>query len=249
MISVNGATISDEAVAREMQHHPAATRDEAERDAATALVIRELLLQRVAQREIAGADEDQRIAQLIEEEVRVPQPTDEEIARYYRRNGLQFTSPAIYEAAHIFFPARLNDAAAIAEAKGKAEAVLALLDAAPDRFGELARAHSACSSKEQGGALGLVRKGDTNREVEQALARMDVGAITLVRSRHGYHVLRLDSRAPATQLPLDQAKGWIADYLRKTSKRRAIAQYLQLLAAGARIEGVEIAGADSPLVQ
>ena len=94
-----------------------------------------------------------------------------------------------------------------------------------------------------------MRKGDTNAEVERALATMDVGAITLVRSRHGYHVLRLDDRAPAAELPLEQAKGWIAEHLKKTSKRRAIAQYLRLLAAGAKIEGVDLAVADSPLVQ
>lgn len=249
MISVNGVSIGNDAVAREMQHHPAPTRDEAERQAATALVVRELLLQRVGERDIAGADEDQKIANLIDSEVRVPEPTDEEIARYYRRNGLQFTSPALYEAAHIFFPARASNEAATAEAKAKAQAILAAVTAGPESFAELARTHSACSSKEQGGSLGLVRKGDTNAEVERALATMEVGAITLVRSRHGYHVLRLDDRAPATELPLEQAKGWIAAHLKKTSKRRAIAQYLQLLAAGAKIEGVELAAADSPLVQ
>ena len=59
MISVNGVVIENEAVAREMQHHPAATRDEAEREAATALVIRELLLQRVVERGIEGVTEDE----------------------------------------------------------------------------------------------------------------------------------------------------------------------------------------------
>jgi len=249
MIRVNGVKIGGDAVAREMQHHPAPSRGEAERQAATALVVRELLLQRVREREIGGATEDERIANLIEAEIRVPEPTDEEIARYYRRNGLQFTSPALYRAAHIFFPARASNEKANAEAKEKAEAVFAEVTAGPDLFADLALAHSACSSKEQGGSLGLVRKGDTNAEVERALATMDVGAITLVRSRHGYHVLRLDDRAPATELPLEQAKGWIAGHLKKTSKRRAIAQYLQLLAAGAKIEGVELAAADCPLVQ
>jgi peptidyl-prolyl cis-trans isomerase C len=249
MIRVNGVTIGGDAVAREMQHHPAPSLDEAERQAAAALVVRELLLQRVLEREIGGATEDERIANLIEAEIKIPEPTDEEIARYYRRNGLQFTSPALYRAAHIFFPARSSNEKASAEAKANAEAVFAEVTAEPDRFVELAGAHSACSSKEQGGSLGLVRKGDTNAEVERALATMEVGAITLVRSRHGYHVLRLDDRAPATELPLEQAKGWIAAHLKKTSKRRAIAQYLQLLAAGAKIEGVELAAADSPLVQ
>jgi peptidyl-prolyl cis-trans isomerase C len=249
MIRVNGVKIARDAVAREMQHHPAPSRDEAERQAATALVVRELLLERVREREIAGATEDERIASLIEAEIRVPEPTDEEIARYYRRNGLQFTSPALYRAAHIFFPARASNETASAEAKARAEAVFAQVMSDPYRFADLARTSSACSSKEQGGSLGLVRKGDTNAEVERALATMDVGSITLVCSRHGYHVLRLDDRAPATQLPLEQARGWIAEHLKKASKRRAIAQYLQLLAAGAKIEGVELAAADSPLVQ
>jgi peptidyl-prolyl cis-trans isomerase C len=127
--------------------------------------------------------------------------------------------------------------------------VFADVTANPGRFTDFARAHSACSSKEKGGSLGLVRKGDTNPEVERALATMDVGSIVLVRSRHGYHVLRLDDRAPAAELPLEQARNWIAGHLKKTSKRRAIAQYLQLLAATAKIEGVELAAADSPLVQ
>ena len=249
MISVNGVAIADERIAREMQHHPAPSSDEAERQAATALVVRELLLQRVSEKEIGGADEDQRIANLIDSEIRVPEPTDEEIARYYRRNGLQFTSPALYRAAHIFFPARASNEAASAEAKAKAEAVFAELLADRASFAELAQAHSACSSKEQGGSLGLVRKGDTNAELEQAMAMMDVGEIRLVRSRHGYHVLRLDDCAPATSLPLEEAKGWIAEHLRKSSKRRAIAQYLQLLTARAKIQGIDLAAADSPLVQ
>ncbi|HVU31062.1 MAG TPA: peptidylprolyl isomerase [Sphingomicrobium sp.] len=249
MISVNGVRIEEAAIGREMQHHPAPSRDDAEREAATALVIRELLIQRVQEREIAGATEDERIANLIDAEVRVPEPTEDEVARYYRRNGLQFTSPALYRAAHVFFPARSSNEEACAEAKRKAEAVLEEVIKDPDRFAELALRHSACSSKEQGGSLGLVRKGDTNAELERAMATMEVGSISLVRSRHGYHVLRLDDRAPATVLPLEKARGWIAEHLRKTSKRRAIAQYLQLLSARARIEGIDLAAADTPLVQ
>lgn len=249
MISVNGVTIEEAAIGREMQHHPAPSRGDAEREAATALVIRELLVQRVRECEIGGATEDERIASLIDSEIHVPEPTDEEIARYYRRNGLQFTSPALYRAAHIFFPARASNEAASAEAKAKAEAVFAEVTAKPGQFAALARTNSACSSKEEGGSLGLVRKGDTNPELERALATMDVGSTMLVRSRHGYHVLRLDDRAPATELPLEQARGWIAEHLRKSSKRRAIAQYLQLLTARAKIEGIELAAADSPLVQ
>jgi peptidyl-prolyl cis-trans isomerase C len=251
VISVNGNSISSEAVAREMQHHPAETKEEAERRAATALVVRELLLQRAASRGLAGADEEELLANLVEAEVSIPEPTAEEVARYYRRNGLRFTTPALFEAAHIFFPAREADGDKRTEAKVRAEIVLRQLLADPKRFAELAKAHSSCSSKEQGGLLGQVSRGDTNPELEKALTLMEEGTIAPqpVGSRHGFHILRLDRKAPGRTLPLEQVDGWIRDHLRKTSKRRAIAQYLQLLAGQARIEGIDLAAADSPLVQ
>ena len=249
MISVNGMAIGDDAVAREMQHHPASSRDEAQRQAATALVLRELLLQRVKDREIAGAEDDQRIANLIDSEVRVPEPTDKEVERYYRRNSLRLMTAPLYEAAHIFFPARESDEEARAHALVAAESVCVKLKERPLRFAELARRHSSCSSKEQGGSLGQITKGDTNPELDRALATVDEGSITVVRSRHGIHVLRLDRRVAGRQLPLEQVRGWIAEHLRKSSKRRAVSQYLQLLTASARIEGIELAAADSPLVQ
>lgn len=249
MISVNGVTISEATIGRELQFHPADSREEAATLAATALVLRELLGQRAREREIGGADEEERIANLIDLDVRVPEPTAEEVARYYRRNTLRFMTPALYEAAHIFFPARDTDAEARGEAKARAEAVLAEALAQPRRFADLAKAHSACSSKDQGGALGQVTKGDTNAELERAMATVDEGSITLVPSRHGFHILRLDRRAAGRQIPFEQVSGWIESHLRETSRRRAVAQYLQLLTASARIEGIELAAADSPLVQ
>lgn len=249
MISVNGISIDEAAIAREMQHHPAETREAAERQAEIALVVRELLLQRAAARGIGGDDEEELLANLIDTEVQVPEATDEELARYYRRNGLRFMTPALYEAAHIFFPARDGDEQAKADARVKAEAVFAQAESKPGRFAELAQAHSACSSKEQGGSLGQVARGDTNPELERALATMEEGALELVASRHGFHVLRLDRRVAARPLPLEQVQSWIRDHLRKTSKRRAVAQYLQLLAAQAKITGIDLAAADSPLVQ
>jgi peptidyl-prolyl cis-trans isomerase C len=249
MISVNGVTIGEAAIGRELQFHPADSREEAARLAATALVLRELLDQRAREREIAGSDEEERIANLIDLDVRVPEPTAEEIARYYRRNSIRFMTPPLYEAAHIFFPARVSDDAAREKARVMAESVLAEVRAQPRRFGELAKAHSACSSRDQGGSLGQVSKGDTNPELERAMATVEEGSITLVPSRHGFHILRLDRRAAGKQFPLEQVRDWIENHLRETSKRRAMSQYLQLLTASAEIEGIELAAADSPLVQ
>lgn len=249
MIRVNGVSIDDAAVAHEVQHHPAPSRDEAERNAATALAVRELLAQRARERQVAGASEDERIANLLDLDVSTPDPEPEEVARYFRRNALRFMTSPLYEAAHIFFPAHADDEAARADAQAKAEAALARLQERPQLFAELAETMSACSSKEHGGSLGQVRKGDTNPELERAMATMEIGSIVCVSSRHGYHVLQLDRRVPAQQLPVERVRPWIEDHLRTSSRRTAIAQYVQLLVADAKIEGLDLAAADGVLVQ
>lgn len=250
MISVNGVTLDEEAVARELQYHPAADSEEAARQAATALVVRELLVQR-AQEVGVACEDDEGFDALLSREVMVPEPSDKEIARYYRRNWIRFRTPPIYEAAHIFFPAAEEDEPTREEAKRKAEAVLRELSADPARFADLARVHSACSSAADGGALGQVSRGDTNPEIEHYLATMEPGTIFAapVPSRHGYHVLRLDRRDNGREMPLEQVRDLIASYLRESVRRRAVSQYLGLLAAKARIEGLDLAVRGSPLVQ
>ena len=41
----------------------------------------------------------------------------------------------------------------------------------------------------------------------------------------------------------------IAQYLEEASWRRAVTQYLAILASQAKVEGIAIGGADGPLVQ
>ena len=71
-ITVNGVTITDAVIQAEMQHHPAPSQELAEYSALLALLARELLLQEAGRLELAGADEDARIAALIEREVQAP---------------------------------------------------------------------------------------------------------------------------------------------------------------------------------
>lgn len=51
------------------------------------------------------------------------------------------------------------------------------------------------------------------------------------------------------RLPFDMVREAIGDYLRERAWRRAVAQYIQILAGRARIDGIAIKSADSPLVQ
>ena len=133
----------------------------------------------------------------------------------------------------------------------KAEAVLAEVKSAPDRFETMARALSDCPSSTDGGWLGQVAQGDTTPEFEAAMASMQAGQLCPepVRTRYGVHVLRLDRKIAGQVLPFAQVHQRIATYLEESSWRRAVAQYVALLAGGAHIEGFVMPAASSPLVQ
>src|SRR6185437_10956412 len=195
MISVNDTTISEQAIAGEMQLHPAPTREQALHEAATALAIRALLLGEAARLGVVDEDgEEAAIRTLLAQEVQVPQPDDAACRRYHAANRARFRSPDIYEAAHILFPAPPDDASACARAKTEAEALLAILRDAPQRFAELARAHSACPSGANGGLLGQQSRGDLVPEIETFIMALEEGQICPmpISSRYGIHVLRLD---------------------------------------------------------
>jgi peptidyl-prolyl cis-trans isomerase C len=257
-VSVNGVSIGRDAIAREMQHHPAEKPLAAWQHAARALVIRELLLQHARQLGVIPepisdsdgrheTDDEAVMRALIEREVKVPEPDDETCRRYYARNQGRFRSPDIYEASHILFAALPADREAYAQARADAAAVLATLMDDPDSFAVLARAYSRCPSVAQGGNLGQITAGQTTPEFEQALMALTPGELCAepVATHYGFHVIRLDRKHEGRMLPYEAVAGRIADYLRDSVRRRADAQYIARLVSAARIEGIEIAGADA----
>jgi peptidyl-prolyl cis-trans isomerase C len=257
-VSVNGVTIARDAIVREMQHHAASKPIAAWQQAARALVIRELLLQEARRLAIAPqpasdgdgrreTDDEAVIRGLIEREVSVPEPDDDTCRRYYGQNLARFRSPDIYEASHILFAALASDGTAHAKAREEAATVLAELREHPDRFTELAQAHSRCPSAAQGGNLGQITAGQTTPEFEQALIALEPGHLceAPVATRYGFHIIRLGRKHEGRTLPYEVVAGRIADYLRESVRRRADAQYIARLVSAARVEGIELAGADA----
>ena len=250
-IRVNGRCIDEDAILREMQYHPAENVAAARHAAAEWLVIRALLLDRAGALGIDEPDETAAVEAVIEREVDVPAPAEAECRRYYDNNPARFRSADLVEAAHILLAAAPDDADARAAAEERAGELIALLTGAPERFGDLARAHSACDSRHSDGRLGQLSRGDTVPEMETFLFNLEEGQISPVpvRTRYGVHVVRVDKRVPGRALPYEAVAGKVADYLKEASWRRAFRQYVQLLAGDARISGFDIAAAESPLVQ
>ena len=263
-VVVNGTEISDRAIKAEVQYHPASSFEEAHQAAARALVIRELLLQAADQLGIADIEpvmdpqtgrretrEEALIRMVIEQEVKIPEPDEAACRRYYENNRRRFRTEDLLEAAHILFLADPQDEQAAARAKEQASAALARVLEDPASFGALAGELSACPSAAQGGNLGQITRGQTVPEFETFLFNLEPGQIcpVPVKTRFGYHVLRLDRRIEGHELPFEAVRDRIAAYLREHVWRRAVSQYLRVLIGQADIRGLELEGAKSLLVQ
>lgn len=261
-VSVNGVEIPEHVILSEAQNHPAENPGAALLAAARALAVRQLLLSRAGELGLApepARDDDGRletiedaaIRAVIETEVSAPQSADDECRRFYDNNRQRFSSEPLWEARHILVAADPSDSSARNTAKASAELLISLLNEDPASFARIAGEYSACPSARQGGNLGQLTKGSTVAEFEAALERLAEGELTSapVETRYGFHIIRLDRKVNGRELPYEVVAERIAGWLEAATWSKAVSQYIALLAADAVITGVDLIGADGPLVQ
>lgn len=254
-VSINGVVIAGAEIARETQHHASSDPDEAWTLAARALAIRELLRQEADRLAIVAepvddgegrkeAQDEARQRALLDREVVVPSADEATCRRYYEANRSRFRSPDLFEVAHVLIPQG-------PQMRATAANLVAELQQRPERFAEIAAAHSACPSARQGGNLGQIGPGQTVREFEQALPGLHQGVVhpEPIESRYGLHIVRLDRRIDGRQLPFEVVHGRIASYLEEAVHRRALHQYVTILAGRAEVTGVDFRAGSGPLVQ
>lgn len=259
-VSVNGIAIEEASILAEAQLHPADNPGQALMAAARALVVRELLLQQARALKLETEPEthengtvetveDALIRTLIEQEVETPVSNRQVRKRYYQQNKHRFKAQTIYEARHILLAVRKGEDKT---AKRKqSEALIAMLSPKPEAFAEIASQVSDCPSKAEGGNLGQLVTGSTVPEFDQVLGKMKAGQIwpEPVESRFGFHVVQLVHKIPGKGLPFEQVEEKIGAWLEASSWSRAVSQYISILAGNAKISGVALERASSPLVQ
>jgi peptidyl-prolyl cis-trans isomerase C len=252
-ITVNGVTISPDAIAREAQNHPAAKALDAWLAAGRALVVRELLLQEGRQLGLTARpledDEGRRetedealIRAVTEQQVKVPAADVSSCRRIYEQQKSRFRSPDIREVRHILLPASPADPSARECARALATTLIADLVTRPDRFGELAAIHSACPSAKTGGHLGQISSGQTVPEFEAALANLPSGVVAPrpIETRYGFHVVSIERHIAGALLPFEVVHERIAQWLGDKARREAIRQYIEFLVARADITGITL---------
>tara|TARA_R110002051_G_scaffold16116_2_gene48884 strand:+ start:980 stop:2092 length:1113 start_codon:yes stop_codon:yes gene_type:complete len=253
VIVVDGVELPERLVAEEAQNHPAATAEEARNAAAHALAIKALLLDRAHQLGLeaeAELDEDGReetpeealVRAVLDTEITVERPDETECRRVYDGAPDRFRTPRLTQASHILCAPKGDDETAWASAEVIARSAIAELAAHPSRFAALAASLSDCPSKGVGGSLGQLSPGDLAAEVEVGLDRLKAGetASEPVRSRFGWHILRLDRRIEGQRLPFEHVQPQISLHLESRAWTAAATRYVSGLAAEARERGVAL---------
>ncbi len=69
-----------------------------------------------------------------------------------------------------------------------------------------------------------------------------------VETRYGYHIVYLQQRIEGSPLPFQSVEHRLRDYLRESVMRRAVSQYVRILVERASIQGIDMAGSETPLV-
>ncbi|MBL4692323.1 MAG: peptidylprolyl isomerase [Magnetovibrio sp.] len=241
-IIINGLPLDEDAIAREMQYHPAENLETARAEAAKALVIRTLLIQQ-ARTDGFRQEDDDAIEALLEKNIAVDEPDKDRCMAAYENHRERYRAPDLFEASHILLPAQPDDQEQLEKAKSQANDCLKTLQEKPAQFAKLAGEHSACSSAENGGSLGQFSTGDTVDEFETFLYNLEPGQLcpVAVQTRFGFHVLRLDYREYGRELPFESALESVRDDLLSQDWRAEAAGYVKKLVEKANILGIDMA--------
>jgi peptidyl-prolyl cis-trans isomerase C len=255
-VRVNGVEIQPEAIAQEIQHHPAPDAETAWTEAARALAVKELLLQEARklgleaepERDEAGrseAEDDALVRSLLEQQVAPAQPGEEECRRFYDAYQERFRTPDLFEAAHILIEPEQDDEAGWSAAEQRARHIRQQIGDGAAAFAEAARTHSGCASAQQDGSLGQVRRGELVGSIQNELESLGDGETgeEPIRSRFGWHLLRLQRRIAGRTIPFEMARTKIADMLEARSWSVESTRYVASLAARGSVEGIVIEGA------
>ena len=156
--------------------------------------------------------------------------SDEDAKKFYDEHPDQFTQPERVHVRHILISDDVTSADAIAKVQADLRAGAS--------FDEVAKSRSLCPSAAQGGDLGEVSKGQMVPEFEAAaFALKNPGDLSEpVKTRFGWHIIRLEGRTPSSVEPFDTVKPQLVQYLTNEKKGEAFKNAVEGLKKTYKVE-------------
>jgi len=163
-----------------------------------------------------------------------------EVKKFYDENKKEFEHPELVRASHILILTPEDaDEKTVAEKKKAAEAALTRVTEKKEDFTAVAKEVSEePGAKESGGDLDFFPKERMVPEFANAAFAMDKGAISKepVRTKFGWHVIKVTDRKPAGTMPFDEVKKQVTAYLQGSKQREAVRSVIDSLRSEAKVE-------------
>jgi len=176
---------------------------------------------------------------LMSQEVKAKvQVTLKEELEYYQANRAKFGEQELFRAKHILLgiPKDAKDAD-IAKIREKGDQILKEARSGSE-FTELAKKYSDDPNvAKDGGELGTFKKGDLLPEMEEVVLKLNPGDVSEpVRSRSGFHIIKLEKKFLGDIKPFDEVKGEIEENLYKQKSEVRFNQWVTELRKSAAVE-------------
>jgi len=165
--------------------------------------------------------------------------TDEDAKKFYDANTKEFANPDLVKASHILF--RTPESATpdqLKAAENKAKAAIVRANKGED-FNKLASELSEePGAAQRGGDLGYFPKDRMVPEFASAAFAQKVGSVsaTPVKTKFGYHVIKVTDKKPAGTATFEEAKAQIIQFLQAQKRREIFKGIMQELRQAAKIE-------------
>jgi len=140
--------------------------------------------------------------------------TENDIQDYYETYQEEFKKPKTVEARHILIKVDPSaDMETVAKQRQKALQILKMAQEGQD-FAELAQKYSQGPTRSQGGYLGEFRRETMVKPFADRAFSMEAGEISQpLRTRFGWHIIKVEKVNPATALSFEEARDIIVEKL------------------------------------
>ncbi|MDX2015125.1 MAG: peptidylprolyl isomerase [Myxococcaceae bacterium] len=164
--------------------------------------------------------------------------TDEDLKAEYARLSRDETQDFEVRARHILVQVQPKATPEqVEQARLKAVQLMDEAKKAGVDFAALAKAKSEGPSASDGGDLGFFKRGVMVAEFDKVAFGMPIGGISEpVRTKFGWHVIKVEERRSSPPKPFDEVRDVLRDRLTRVQLEKYTDQYVQELRAGATID-------------
>lgn len=163
---------------------------------------------------------------------------ESEVREYYETNLSKYTEDESFRARHVFFRTTEKSPADVVK-RAMTSALMVLAEAKSGKdFAELAKTYSEDpAARQDGGNLGVFKKGDMQPELETAIMAMKPGDVSeLVYTPSGFHIIKLEERTSGKPKPFESVKAEIEEMLYRKKSEERFSQWAKELRGKASVD-------------